>query len=332
MDLVLVYVHLGEKLPRYLEKNIFRSKSLFPDLKIVLAGQGQPAQRLAARLNVEYFELETDLGNPAATPEAIRRSGFDLVFWDGYWQKTFDRLLALEAVHKSLDAAALLHIESDVILMPDFPFEFVSSLNSLSWVGFSEEDDIASVVFSPNAESSAWLAEKLIQVGSANPSMNDMKALNAVRQNYPDQVALLPSLPDRSQEHAWAFDGLHFGDWLFGWDPGAHWGFKRRRMPTTQYSPEVSRGKFTVTDNGLVFRSDRGSCRIANLHVHSKEMRFFKADIQSELRSLVVNVAKKKTFDGFSPSAALNWTLSRAKRWSRSIWSLESWKQLVSRQ
>lgn len=332
MDLVLVYVHLGEKLPRYLEKNICRSKSLFPDLRIVLAGQGKPAQRLAARLNVEYCELGTELGNPTAASEGIRRSGFDLAFWDGYWQKTFDRLLALEAVHKSFEGAALLHIESDVILMPDFPFEFISSLNSLSWVGFSEEDDIASVVFSPNAESSAWLAEKLIQVGSADPGMNDMRALKAVRQNYPDHVALLPSLPDRSQEHAWAFDGLHFGDWLFGWDPGAHWGFKRRRMPTTQYSPEVSRGKFTVTENGLVFSSDRGSCRIANLHIHSKEMPFFEADIQGELRSLVAKVANNRAFDGFSPSAALNWTLSRAKRWSRSIWSLESWKRLFSSQ
>lgn len=325
---MLVFVQLGEGLPKYLESNLARSRSLFPDLSIVLAAQTAKAALCASRHDVDFISLDSKFGNPDLAQKGIARDGFDLDLWSGYWQKTFDRLLALSEIHEQLGQVSLLHIEGDVILMPEFPFQEISTSETLLWAGFDNENDIASILYSPDISSSKWLASELASVAKTDDSLSDMTALREVRRKSPHKVELFPMLPGDS-ETPWVFDGLQFGDWLFGWDPKAHWGFKKKRMKTSNYSEEVSRSSFELDENRLIVKSSKGLRHIACLHVHSKEHVFFQSNISKHLERLIVSASRQKRFYGFVPSAFVSWGISRIRRWSKSVWSLSSWKALL---
>lgn len=328
----ILFVHLGNTIPTLLPLNIRRCLSLFPHVSVVLAGNSPNSRYLAEVEGVRFIELDANLGDPSATDEKLRRSGYDLRFWDGYWQKTFDRLIAVEVAHRELSSGPLLHIETDVILMKDFPFEEVSASTKLRWAAHSEGSDIASIVFSPTSESSQWLAQELIHTAAGDPSLNDMAALNLVRKRNSSRVELFSPTPEGTDATppGWVFDGLQFGDWLFGWDPNAHWGLKRRRLETTAYSAKVKQMKFEAIDGRLWVSHGSSKAQVANLHVHSKEKRFFGADNTRELAWLLRQVTNERRFYGLDLGATGRWTKSRMRRWSTSAFSVESWKALLS--
>lgn len=332
MPPALLFIHLGSNPPKYLKFNLLRSKELFSNVQVVLAGNAQESKALAESAGVSFIELDERLGDPIRQESQLVRSGFDLGFWGGYWQKTLDRLIAFEEIHKSLPSGPVLHVEGDVVLMPNFPFEELMSSKEMRWVGFNEDSDIASIVYSPSRETSSWFSRNLVKVVSENNGLSDMRALRKLRELFPHKVSLLDALPmsEEDGQVEWVFDGLHFGDWLFGWDPNAHWGFKRRRMKTTCYSKDLEQFNFEVSGDTFLVRSNGKIGKIANLHVHSKEIDFFKIDISDRLNWLVDQASLERRFYGFSPQSCLRWGISRMKRWSRSIWKISAWKSLVA--
>lgn len=326
----LVFIQLGGRVPKHLALNLSRSKTLFPEIEVVLAGNSSLARENAERYGARYIELSQHFGNPKLASDKIRRSGFDLNFWGGYWQKTLDRLIAFDVIHGQLGLKPMLHIEGDVILMPNFPFEEIGRSQKLRWVGHTEIADIASIVLSPSPSHSKWFSHSLTEIVSRDPGLTDMLALCELRRAFSDHVALLPALPSKSNEHQWIFDGLQFGDWMFGQDPNAHWGFLRRRMKTTMYSSELQDHNLLVQEGELILEGATGSARIANLHVHSKELRFFKTDIADDLTWLIKQISRNRLFYGFNPKAARAWAHSRIRRWSSSLFRPEAWKNLLT--
>jgi len=305
---------------------------MFPGVEVVLAGNSTNSKRLADVEGIKFVQLEESLGDPNKTPEKIRRSGYDLKFWDGYWQKTFDRLLAIELAHRELASGPVLHIETDVILLKDFPFDKIASSKKLMWAAHSDTSDIASIVFSPTPSLSHWLAAEVMIAAAEDPAMNDMAALNLVRNRNPSVVELFSPTPNFGNEGpaGWVFDGLQYGDWLFGWDPNAHWGFKRRRLETTAFSDKVKRMKFEVIEGSLWVSEGGKKALVANLHIHSKETRFFATDISKELAWVIEQVQVERSFYGLDLGATARWAMSRIRRWSKSAVSFERWKALVN--
>lgn len=328
----VLFVHLGDKIPALLNMNIRRCKSLFPSVTLVLAGNSPNSKVLAEVEDVRFIELDASLGDPDKTQEKIRRSGYDLKFWDGYWQKTFDRLVAIGLAHSELGSEPILHIENDVILMKDFPFAEISASKKLMWAAHSDTSDIGSIIFSPSPSHSEWLAREVINTAAEDPSMNDMAALNLLRTRNSSHIELLSPTPEVSGVNpaGWVFDGLQYGDWLFGWDPNAHWGFKRRRLETTAFSAQVKKMKFEVVDGNLWVSQGNSQALVANLHIHSKEARFFGVDIAKELDWVIGQVKNERRFYGLDLGATGRWAMSRIRRWSASVLSVERWKALVN--
>lgn len=236
--------------------------------------------------------------------------------------KTFDRLLVLSDVHDFVGDGCLIHVESDVILTKDFPLEDFAGTQQLMWAGFHEGADIASIVSSPSAESPRWLSNALIAEARLYGAITDMRALRRVRGKYPGKIKLLPGSPletHKSHFQGVVFDGAHFVEWLFGWHPKAHWGFKQRRKWINPYSDSVSRGKFEVDEGSIILTLQGQAAKLANVHIHSKEVAFFAPEISLKMRRLVKKVRHGSFFYGFVPSAFVSWTLSRVKRWSVTI-------------
>lgn len=318
----IVFIFLGESVPKYVIANISRTRALFPGAHIVVAGQSEKLKKIADTVGGTFFSLSRRFGDPSLVPTDIKQSELDLSFWSGYWQKTFDRLLALSDIHDFVGDGCLIHVESDVILTRDFPLESFTGNKYLMWAGFHERADIASIVSSPSAKSSRWLANALVSEARLDGAITDMSALRRVRAKYPDKIRLLPGSPLETHKSPFqeiVFDGAHFGEWIFGWDPKAHWGFKRRRKWINPYSDSVSKGNFEMDQDSIVFTLQGRSARLANIHVHSKEVAFFAPDISLKMRRLLRKIRHRSLFYGFVPSAFASWTVSRFKRWSATI-------------
>ena len=322
MSAKVVFIHLGSTVPKYLKKNICRTRRLFPNLEILVAGQSSVLEAIAQKVEAKYVPVSNIFGSSELAPAGLARDGLDMKFWNGYWQKTFDRLLVIAEVHEKTTDGALVHIESDVIITKDFPFDSLANSSKLMWGAFDDAADIASIVFSPSMKESRWLANALRDVAEIDNTATDMTALATIRKQNPDKIRLLAATPElaiSTNQPGVVFDGLHIGEWVFGWDPKAHWGFRRRRIKINSHSESVADGNLEVRGQSLLFTSNGQVATVSNLHVHSKELRFFDADISKSLAALLKVTAQPRAWYGFVPSGFISWLASRLKRWSTTL-------------
>jgi hypothetical protein len=336
--LLLTFVHLGNRVPEHLSLNILQCKREFPDLEILLVGDSQITRILAENLGVIYHEYsKQDQYSRLALKETLLEH--DPMFWGGYWQKTFDRLLSLESAHLAFPEFKLIHIESDVILFRDFPFSAFTSVKKLAWISQSHEYDIAAIVFSPDPTHSRWLAEKLIEESRLDPSTGDMSALRKIRvADSGLMVSLLPKFPndsggfpDTAGGSSILFDGSHYGQWLMGWDPNAHWGFGRNKYWTGSGGNPLESFDFYVKSGALKFDFENRSYVVVNMHVHCKDPKMFGEFRNGVLERAATNLKRNHILYYFKIGSFFSWLTTMTKRWSVSIFSATAWFGLLSR-
>lgn len=334
-EAVFLFIHLGDKPPPYLAANLARTTQLFPLHEIAVVVNSRDAKAELRKTGSQLYEVSDFLGTAQQeTNSQTDRVGFDHEFWDGYWQKTFERLLLLDSWNKAFGRdRPLFHVESDVILLPNFPVKSLASLEKCSWPGHNETADIASIVVLPNLDASSIFQERLVETSTLFPSATDMEVLFKMRTMWPESFCNLPNMHSKEGVGGMAFDGLQFGDWLAGWDPKAHWGFRRRRFRSSVFSDAVSAGTFHLDEIGrLWFTNSEGLVvGVANLHVHSKEMKFFDYPNTTWLERVIGEVKSDRTFWGFDSRAFFSWLRSRISRWSSSVLRPDRWFELLRR-
>ena len=77
-------------------------------------------------------------------------------FRNNFWLLSLERLLVLSEVHNEYLESRILHIESDVLLLPNFPWDIFNDLNTLFWSTYEPDRDVAALLFSPSAKESQW--------------------------------------------------------------------------------------------------------------------------------------------------------------------------------
>lgn len=337
--LLVTFVHLGDNLPRHLRANLVRFREMFPDVQVTLVGDSRKSQKFAERQGTPFFNYDKQ--------HQLSRLGLEIGvlnhdprFWSGYWQKTFDRLLALEALHSKYPGSRILHVESDVILLPNFPFNYFEKLEKLAWLEYNLEFDIASLLFSPTLTDTKWLIERLCQETFEDPWTTDMRALRKIRiLDSGDKVTCLPRFPSDDvgfsanlEGTSFLFDGAQFGQWLLGWDPNAHWGLGRNRFWTGEgVSPFESASFFQSRDELKVSFQGIGTYEIANLHIHSKEIALFTERYSQSISEACGRLDLDKTSYSFHVLGLFRWSFTMLNRWSRSVYSLKAWQLLWSR-
>ena len=334
-DAVYLFIHLGDKPPPYLAANLRRMTRLFPSHEVALVVNTRNAKAELEEIDVQLYEV-SDFLSPSDLEANAKtdRIGFDNTFWDGYWQKTFERLLLLDSWNKVFGRGRpLIHVESDVILFPNFPVKNTVSLGKCSWPAHNETADVASIVVLPNQAASSTFHRKLVETSTRFPTATDMEVLFQMRHTWPEAFTSLPSLPSKQKGGDVVFDGLQFGDWIAGWDPNAHWGLRRRKFRSSRFSDAVSGGAFHVDEIGCLWFTDGEGLvgRVANLHIHSKEMEFFYYPNPTWLAQVIDELSRDKSFWGFDSKAFFSWLRSRIYRWSSTILSRESWIKLIRR-
>jgi len=292
VEIIAVYVHLGPEIPQHLLLNLDRHAKIFPNQEIVLVSSENWEHKIASK--VENFIVPAQMMDSELFKEMSKHLNFS--FRHGFWQYTFQRLFVLEALHLKYPDESLLHIESDVVLMPNFPWKGFEKIDYLTWLPVNHESDIAALVFSPNLQLTQELVKSLIAFAITNPDTNDMVALRNFAITNPDKHRYLPSTTDETARYGsefespkslsadffgGVFDPLAFGMWNFGQDPKNFFGIRRRYFIDDSHYLNPSRVFLTYQKPEL--RDSYGTA-IFNLHLHSKYLKLFGPDWENALR------------------------------------------------
>ena len=303
--IVGVYIHLGEDLPKHLVLNLKRHRELFPHQEIVLVSSKNWKDKITA--GIENLVLPLDGLQPSIFEAMSNHHNFN--FRNGFWKYTLQRLFALEAIHRRYSERQILHIESDVLLMPNFPWGKFEGLDKLAWLPVNSESDIAALLFSPNLKSTLFLISYLCEHAVNNPETTDMFALKSFARNNPTKHYYLPSytaeteknIEKKSESHAAAprvfdgvFDPIAFGLWNFGVDPKNFFGICRRYFIDVTHFIDPSKVRLSYVNSKLMYTS---GTELYNLHIHSKNLKLFQENWEKNLINGLKETEKKsKTF------------------------------------
>lgn len=325
----LVLVHLGSRPSPLLKSNIARLKVLFPGIQLVVISDSKSRGYRRNQMNIKVFPYSSTAQRPSPDP----KSGRSMRFRQGFWQLTFERLLAVTSYHSNNPTARVLHIETDVLLFPNFPFEILRLFQTPTWCNYNQDRDVASLLYLPNFHSSEWLRGELLKQLEANVNVSDMEALSNISRTHPTKVAYFPSLTEKlrpvmlnvrnlgvdglscklptiKSNLEGIFDSAAIGMWLCGLDPENHYGRLIRHDRGI-----IDSGDSLIDPSKLAYRMDRDGnlfvqfqetiTYIYSLHIHSKRKELFSSHWKHELEKDVDLSKDVKTLTKTTTSLAL---------------------------
>jgi hypothetical protein len=269
--LILVFIHFGHP-PSHLSANIVDVCTRFPHLKVVLISDfSLPGMDSLQNYSEKYFNV-ADYMNFFGS-----RSTLPVGFRGGFWLLSLIRLIVLADFVESEDSKVL-HIESDVVLSSDFPFDYFYTLGQqVAFVRVSNTEAIASILYIPSSESALKLKSNIYTEFESDPALTDMSFLSGYSHKFPEEVFELPASVDDTHTTDFIFDGSDYGQYLFGTDPRNSRGVKLLNFenPNTRISTGRLSYNFNRSREFIDISDGSVSKRLVNLHIHSKNMRLF---------------------------------------------------------
>ena len=327
---IAVYVHLGPNLPKHLFLSLHRHLMLFPKQELVLItshDQEFDLPHSIQQFKVNCYELQADLFNEMAAK-------LDFNFRNGFWKYTLQRFFAIGEFHKVVPNRSITHIESDVLLMPNFPWDSFRENRKLSWLNVNSELDVAAIVHFPNLEKSIRLLNQIEILCRINPGTNDMLVLNECAINLGDHHSYLPSLTSQVTRHGkslsnlqkprldsfgWIFDPLNLGLWYFGQDPKNSFGLRTRYVGDDSHNLDSKKTKLKFRDGVL---TDGNGTLVFSLHVHSKYLPLFGKNWEEALKRGLDEAASGTKAYSFHLGALLQ--AFRGNKARHNLWQLLS--------
>jgi hypothetical protein len=323
LNMRLVLVYLGEEVPDYVWSNIKHLLSIqeLHDVNLILSNDNQNKVIKNPRLEYLYYEAPHEIN------ELFSKLEIDGEFRSGFWRFSLERLIALAMHHEKLPNEDMLHIESDVLLLPNFPFTQFRSLDKISWTRVDAKRDVATLIYIPSYSDSSQFKRDILREIGRTGTPDDMTVLRLIAEGDLNSYGLLPTIPkadsnlvdksigisnqvrelmsDGSRIFGGIFDAAGIGIWLTGTDPRNYFGVTRRYLTkidasaTDYIRPDLV--NFEIDNFGGISVIDDGiSTQIFNLHIHSKNPHYFD---QKYINQLVQDVRRSKygrTFNSFS--------------------------------
>lgn len=283
----ICFVHLGNNAPTHLWLNINRVAAMFPEIEVTLVGDSESTAETASKQGISY---ETYSSSPSEQDflEQIKNQ-HDMDFRDGFWRYSLQRLFAAARFAEKHEDGTL-HIESDILIMPDFPFSiFEKVLPKVSWQKFNESHDVASLLWFPNGNSAFAFAEQITQMEAPSHNATDMTVLNILASDNPGEYGVIPSAGQSAQLNSKIeideedlinvnlfggyFDAAAFGMWIFGQDPKNNYGFALRYQKLPHSKVQAAGTDFYLSNEGNCW--DSLGNKVFSFHIHSKDKKVF---------------------------------------------------------
>ena len=294
-------VHLGPARAPWVFTNINRHLRLFPYIPIAFISDRNSHLKKAAKLGIEtYFYRPT-----RETDNIFENSSLDNTFRHNFWRTSVERMIAIQQYQTEAKQEKLLHIESDVMLMPNFPWSKVETRQKLMWLSADTFSDCAALLYSPSIEAIEWLIKELKKEVILNADATDMKILRSIRKKFPDDIELFPSTsPELADEllksdterfientkltsyFGGIFDVLNMGMWLTGQNPRNQGGKVIRYEKYFNLDNDFNPNSFLLQSGSLMV-GEQPFENVFNLHVHSKNMKLLSPRWNPELSKLV---------------------------------------------
>lgn len=309
MPHAILFVHLGEALPPYLDDALAQAR-LFNGCDILLianaaalsASPPDPALRIRS-VAVEELPVSPKLQAFRATAKVDRAFRF------GFWTYVIERFFHIEAAMAAFGLENVVHLETDNLLYADLD-SLVPKLAALyagTAVPFdNDRRGVAGFMYFRDVAAVARFTNFIAQIFVRNPGIqiNDMTLLGLFRQRLgsaaidalpvvPPAVGPLRSLlgeeaadPSLYARHAEAlgmvFDANALGQYLGGVDPRNVRGRATLGFVNESAVYRLSRYRYRLVPDGQgrriphLYDGER-SWPVANLHVHSKDLAAFRS-------------------------------------------------------
>ena len=350
MRLVLVY--LGNDIPNYVWSNIKHLLSIQESHDVDLVVSAKNQNEIIRDPRLRYFRYEPSHG----IDDLFSKLEIDREFRSGFWRFSLERLIALAMHHEKFPNEDMLHIESDVLLLPNFPFSQFKSLEKISWTRVDLIRDVATLIYIPSVSDSSQFKLDILREIDRLMSPDDMTVLRLIAEKKSNSYGLLPTIPDAKSNlvnkgpgisdqarelmsdgflvFGGIFDAARIGIWLTGTDPRNYFGVTRRyfkelsHLETDLIRPDQvifeidESGVLSVVDNGL-------STQIFNLHIHSKNPDYFSTNYISQLVKDVQKSEQGKVIRHFSSRILTQLLLHNARKGT--LIKFLSWLPFVQR-
>jgi len=309
----LVFVHLGSELPAWLGDAV-RQVRLFNRCRVIVAAEASALAQsaLPVDLGIERSPLE-DMTMSESYRAFREISPLDRDFRDGFWTRTTERFFVLESLMAQLSLSHMVHLENDVMLYCDLE-PLTPKLASL-YPGIAAPFDndqrcVPDFCYVPDLASIARLNAFLVAqfqhirshgLNADAAVLNDMTLLGQYRAHGPFAIDHLPIVPpdypralSSSAGHVVSdpscysrhfaalrmiFDAAALGQYLGGVDvrivADAADGFVNE---SCVFDARELKIRLSADGEGRripIVQTPSGMWPVANLHIHSKNLRRF---------------------------------------------------------
>lgn len=287
MSASVVLVHLGPRLPRYVEVHLQRLQRQFPGRVSLISDARIPTGMAKFRIHPQdVLKPEDPLWGPVGLETYPLRPRL--------WLSSFQRL-ALVGAFAQATGSPTVHLESDVVVLWPEAIEALALLpREIRFPIIDAEVGIASTLLIPSREAAREFLSELRSISCEPDIGTEMECLGnlAMRStNFSRLDVIEVSSLDRSSSAQLArFDGAAIGVHLLGVDPVHTRGFVRVRSGISRDRIDVAKGQWNLgrgSPEGNAIDLTWDAERIATLHANSKEPSLFRPDgrgLQRRLR------------------------------------------------
>jgi hypothetical protein len=342
----IVTVYLGNSIPDYFWMHIRHLLRIQAEYQIdVVTSCKIDSEPLSdMRLNYHTYTPRIEVS------ESLDSLAMDAEFRNGFWRYSLERLFAVTDHHKKFPQESLIHIESDVLPLRNFPFHTFKNSEKLAWSRVDSHRDVAAIVFSPNVAASTWLSEKMMsEIGIARET-DDMKVLAEISaKNWPE-IEVLPSMShQKSNLRNWnlnsdeadfysisanftkfngIFDPAGIGIWLTGTEPRNYFGVTKKFDSKSNVGSKafINPGNvdYSFDDQGRLMLTSEGELtQVYSLHIHSKNLKYFSDQFERHICQDVQRSVSRRVQLEFSPRVLLTLIIQNLQ--NRTLIQFLSW-------
>ena len=284
---LLVFVHLGERIPKYALENFNSIKNEFADISLWVITDSHRISRKLQKRGLQTFYVDKRQINEEFYDKNLSHSK---EFRGKFWYRTiqrFDALASFQEVHKK----PVIHLENDIWIAKDFPFKKFDELKgSIAFPLLNKSEGVASVLFLRSEESSKQLVQLVHQLVKKDSSNTDMSILGQIAILGLMNFSGLPTLPPNQIKEGGettfsanfeifngCFDAAAYGVYYLGTDPRNARGVSHLHTLRNEHNLP-----FGISD--IIYIAETSSIRVTALefeyslfclHNHSKNVKIW---------------------------------------------------------
>ena len=275
----IVIVYLNDFLPRYAIKNIRYMENTFKNREIIVLISDKKFISKNSELSRAKYIVPSGLDSEIS--HLRRLTSHPSNFRNDFWNVTIARFSALQKFMEEYDHDSLFHFEADVLVAPYFPFKEIENLQKkIAFPKVSNVSAAGSVFYVNGADVLNKMNLFFRQCLEKNPSLTDMNLLSRFSREYEDiHVSLFAGVESAGAESEVLFDAACFGIYLTGGDPRNSRGWIEYYRDVADHLSKPSGYEFSLTsEKEIIARKNNTSFVIQNLHIHSKNPKYFGTD------------------------------------------------------